>query len=128
MPAMLDTIKEVLHVHIVSDATKTPPLPKERVTIPKSYQSGPVPQLMLPHSPNRIRAEVYVQGVVGTNASVFLTSSNSDGDSVIAGQVNTPAAQIQPGFRMVILGTTEVWLTALAAQPPIVSVIEVIER
>lgn len=128
MPAIGEVIKEILHVRVVADDTKTPPLPKERVTITKSFQTSASPQNVLPHSPNRIRAEMYIQGVLPTNASVFFTSSQSDGESVIAGQINTAAAQVQPGFRMVVLGSSELWVVCPGSVAPVVSVVEVVER
>lgn len=128
MPAVMDVVKEVLHVRVVADDTKLAPAPKERVSIPKSYQASATPQAIIPHSPNRVRAEVYVQGVVGTNASVFLCSSSGDCNGVIAGEINTAAAQVQPGFRMVILGTSELWLVCPGVTPPIVTVIDTVER
>lgn len=103
------------------------PAPKERVSIFNTFQAG-TPQMILPHSPKRIHAEILVQGIVGTNAAIYLTSTQGDAQQVTAGENYGGGAFIQPGFRLELPTTSEVWMVAIGGTPSFVTVIQVIER
>jgi hypothetical protein len=129
----MDPIREILHVHVDNKVSLERPVPKERVMTFQTYIAGPVPQLILPHSPKRVGAQIVVLGVIGTNSNVLLGKSEGDVSTALAatGDVYQGAGMTLPPSNqpMPLDGTTEVWMAAIGAgTAPLVSVMRIVEK
>lgn len=123
----------IIKVHMVRDDTKTPPPPHkgkpEHYVIMNTYQAGTSPELILPHSPKRVRYWIYGLGIIGTNGCFVLATSEGN-----AQQANTNAVPLRSNALLPPSGSfhansqNEVWLVSPYGTPPLVSVIAEYER
>lgn len=122
-------------VHIVADDTKTVQLERKVFTdsVPHTYLSSAIPQLILPRTTDRTQANIMILGVLPTNSFIILTDSEADASAAAIYYATElgggGGAMMQPGMAIQINHDDEVWMVAVGTgTPPLVSVIGEYER
>lgn len=112
----------IAKVHVV--ASDVPNAKKDEIyTTLRTFQSGVLPEVILPQSPKRVRYFIQVLGTPAANGNAVIAGSSGDAQQVSA-TYQMAGAQLIPGLAgQWFEGQTEIWLVCPFSNPPLVSVI-----